>query len=102
MKNLSLVDNNWIERKNPNITPEEQAILEDTGENNKETRKNLIITIRGRTLVPASIENATVAQNIYDQHKIVDSVLIAADISLPDGHGIINCRVNNDHKQVRF
>lgn len=102
MKNLSLIDNNWIEIKNPNITQEEQNILEDESENNQESRQNLLEAIRSRSFEVASTEDATIAQNIYNQYKIADSILIAADLTLPDGHGIINCRVNGEHKQVRF
>jgi hypothetical protein len=102
MKHLLLIDNNWIQRINPNITSEERNILEDTSDNNNEARKILMTSIRNRSSVPASTEDVAIAQGIYDQHKIADSILIAVDIALPDGHGIINCRVNGEHKQVRF
>ena len=102
MKNLSLINDQWTERKNPNITTEERNVLEDKSETNKEARKTLMESIRSRSLVAASTEDAAIAQEIYDQHKITDSVLISVDVTLPDGHGIINCRVNGEHKQMRF
>jgi len=102
MKNLSLINDVWMERKNPKITTEERTVLEDKSENNKEAKKTLVESIRSRSVVAASAEDSATAQNIYNQHKIADSLLIAADISLPDGHGIINCRVDGEHKQIRF
>lgn len=102
MKNLSLVDNVWIERINPNITSEERTILEDKTMPPSEAKKALMENIRSRSSKPSDPSDATAAQAIYDQHKLSDAVLIAADISFPGGHGIINCRVNNEHKQVRF
>lgn len=102
MKNLSLVDNVWIERINPNITNEEKAVLEDNTMPPSEAKKTLMENIKNRSSKPAEVADATAAQAIYDQHKLADSVLIAADISLPGGHGIINCRVSGEHKQIRF
>lgn len=102
MKNLSLINNNWIERIDPNITAEEKVILEDSTIPPSETKKILIENIKARSFKAAEPNDTTVAQIIYDQYKIVDSDLISADISLPDGHGIINCRVSSEHKQIRF
>lgn len=102
MKNLSLVDNNWIERVNPNITPEERIILEDKTMPPNEAKKTLIENIRSRSVKPADADDAAAAQIIYDQHKLANATLIAVDVSLPNGHGIINCRVDGEHKQVRF
>lgn len=102
MKNLTLIDNSWVERKNPNITVEERAVMEDRSENNNEARQTLMEAVRSRSTSPADLDDAQTAQAIYDQHKIAGSNLIAADISLPGGNGIINCRVDGEHKQVRF
>ena len=54
------------------------------------------------SLIDAEREDAAAAQAIYDQHKIEGADLIAADITLPEGTGIINCRLNGEHKQIRF
>jgi DNA-binding response OmpR family regulator len=67
--------------------------------------KNILL-IDGEWKQPAFIaanpEDAATAQALYDQHKIEGADLIAVDIMLPSGSGIINCRVNGDHKQIRF
>lgn len=102
MKNLSLVDNNWIERVNPNITSEERTILEDKTMPPSDAKKALMESIKSRSSKPAESSDASAAQALYDQHKLANATLIAVDITLPNGHGIINCRVDNEHKQIRF
>jgi hypothetical protein len=57
---------------------------------------------RVESLIAADTEDAAAAQALYDQHKIEGADLIAADITLPEGTGIINCRLNGEHKQIRF
>ena len=67
--------------------------------------KNILL-VDGEWKQPAFIavapEEAATAQALYDQHKIEGADLIAADITLPEGTGIINCRLNGEHKQIRF
>lgn len=102
MKNLTLVDNVWLERINPNITPEERVVLEDKTMPPSEAKRALMESIKSRSSKPADPTDAATAQSIYDQHKLADSTLIAVDVTLPNGHGIINCRLNGEHKQIRF
>lgn len=102
MKNLSLINNVWIERINPNITTEERVILENITLSPNNIQIALMENIKTRSSKLADSEDANSAQTIYDQHKLAHSNLISADITLPNGHGIINCRVNNEHKQIRF
>lgn len=102
MKNLSLINNVWIERINPNITSEERIILDDKTMPISEAKKALMESIKARSSKPADPSDSAAAQAIYDQHKLVNATLIAVDVSLPDGHGIINCRVDGEHKQIRF
>jgi hypothetical protein len=101
MKNLTLINNEWKERVNPNTTVEEKIIIENR-EDKSENRKSVIDAIRSRSFIEVSQEESTKAQNIYDANKIENAELISVDISLPDGYGIINCRVNGEHKQIRF
>jgi hypothetical protein len=51
---------------------------------------------------PADAADVAIAQPIYEKHRIEGSYLIACDIRLPEGSGIINCRVDGEHKQIRF
>ena len=95
MKNVSLSgsDTNWIERVAP--TAEQSASLKSA---TPEQRRELLAALRK----PAAAEDAAAAQALYDQHKIAEASLISCGISLPRGTGIINCRVNGEHKQIRF
>lgn len=102
MKNITLIGNEWKERKTPNLTDQERELLRDMSEANHEERKVLMDRIREESLVAVTAEEAAQAQAIYDQHKIEGATLIAADITLPSGTGIINCRVEEEHKQIRF
>lgn len=105
MVNLTLKYNKWKKIINTGITPEEKDILLNKASNDPiriQTAKN----IAERNIIDASEEEASFAQQLYDQHKISDSILIDATISYPDGNGLINCRVgssiNLEHKQIRF
>ena len=103
MKNLTLTATIWNQRIAPTLTVEEKALREAAPtEWNREAKRTLSESIKARSLLAVTTEEAAQAQAIYDAHKLADAVLIAADMTLPDGHGIINCRVGGEHKQVRF
>lgn len=101
MKILTLQNNEWKERVNPNITSEEEAILND--ENSDSEIKNTILNaIDERSYQPISSEEFFQAENLYNENKIQDAELIDVNITIPIGRGIINCRLNGEHKQIRF
>ena len=50
----------------------------------------------------ASEQDAAQAQALYEQHRIEGADLIAVNINLTLNTGIINCRINGEHKQIRF
>lgn len=103
MKNLTLINTTWKQRTTPVLTPEEKALRSAAPtEENREAKRALNESIQTRSLLDVTTEEAATAQTIYDAAKIEGATLIAADMTLPDGHGIINCRVNGEHKQVRF
>jgi hypothetical protein len=102
MKNLTLVNNEWKQRIVVELSVQEQALLFDLDESKREEQQILADRIASESMVTASPEDAIAAQALYDQYKIEGADLIAVDISLPSGSGIINCRVNGEHKQIRF
>jgi hypothetical protein len=90
---LNAASEGWIELVR--LTDEQkQEMLRATPERMLELAKS--------TKQPASSEDAAKAQFAYDRHKVADADLISCDISFPTGAGIINCRVNGKHKQIRF
>jgi hypothetical protein len=102
MKNISLIDGQWKQRVAPQVTKEERDLLNNRDSGSSEAKKALIERIRNESLIAADPADAETAQALYDQHKINGSELIAADILMPDGTGIINCRVDGEHQQIRF
>jgi hypothetical protein len=101
-KQLTLINNEWKQILDPNVTPEEQSVLENSSPENFETIQELVANIRARSITNASPEDSAAAQTIYDQHKIEGVEFIDCHITLPDGYGIINCRFGDEHKQIRF
>jgi hypothetical protein len=101
-KQLTLINGEWKQILDPNVTPEEQAVLENSSPENLEAIEELVASIRVRSITNASAEDSTAAQTIYDQHKIEGAEFIDCHVTLPDGYGLINCRVENEHKQIRF
>jgi CheY-like chemotaxis protein len=102
MRNLSLTNNEWKQRAVVELSEAEQTLILDLSEDKLAEREVLSERIRNESLIDAESEDAAAAQAIYDQHKIEGADLIAADILLPEGTGIINCRLNGEHKQIRF
>ena len=102
MKNLTLINNEWEQNIVVGLSEEDRVLLLDNEESKGDAQRLLTERIAAQSLVLASPNDAAEAQSIYDQHKIEGADLIAAEISLPEGTGIINCRVNMEHKQVRF
>ena len=101
-KQLTLINGQWKQLLDPNVTPEEQAVLENTSPENFETIEELVANIRARSITNASAEDSAATQTIYDQHKRQGAEFIDCHITLPDGYGLINCRVGDEHKQIRF
>jgi len=102
MKNITLQNNKWKERVRLQLTNEEKLLLADRSENNKEEREALTTRLRNQSFADLSKEESDIAQAIYEQNKIDGATLISVDILLPHGSGIINCRVDKEHKQIRF
>jgi hypothetical protein len=101
MKVVTLINNEWKELVNSNMTNQEESFI--LNENNPlEERMELLNNIKQRQYQSISTEEQLVAQNLYDQYRIPNSELINVNIYLPEQRGIINCRVNNEHQQIRF
>ena len=101
-KQLTLINSEWKQILDPNVTPEEQAVLENSSPENLEAIEELVASIRARSITDPSPEDAVAAQTIYSQHKIEGAEFIDCHLTLPDGYGLINCRVGDEHKQIRF
>ena len=101
-KQLTLINGEWKQMLDPNVTSEEQAVLENSSPENLEAIEELVANIRARSITNPSPEDAAATQTIYDQNRIEGAEFIDCHITLPDGYGLINCRFENEHKQIRF
>jgi hypothetical protein len=110
MKNIqSTTEGTWIELASVEFTEAEQTLLISTKEEDLESKAELIAEIKTKREKTLGEEESKVAQTIYLgvkpslQEKDVYE-LIAVNISLDGetGTGIINYRVNEEHKQIRF
>ncbi len=110
MKQLqSTTENSWVELNNIILTDEQMSILYDMSDSNKDKRNSLQDQIKSMRETTALLDDISAAQAIYNKNKptIKNSdvyELISVDVFM-DGTsetGIINCRINKEHIQIRF
>ena len=107
MKNLqSAVENVWIQLKEITLTEEQLAILDS---NNEEAKAILRAEVKDKREVAATQKDAIIAFTKYNEVKPTlkegDTYeLISVNLSIENESvfGILNCRVNGEHKQIRF
>ena len=91
------------------ITEEDYELLASVNEADIVAKTILSETLKANRENPATSEDAAEAQTVYEFHKPVltetDTYqLIAVDLRIEGTYknGIINCRINGDHQQIRF
>jgi hypothetical protein len=97
MKTLSLINGIWKQKVNPNITKQERIQLNSSRKSNI----SLMQDIQERSYVQADPLDIQIAESLFNQYKIENAEFISADIHLPL-NGVLNYRVDNNHKQIRF
>ena len=111
MKNYqSTTEGSWIELLKVELTDEQKALLTSTDEADRDAQKQLREQIKaekeGKVEEAKATELTTFYQGIKPELKEEDTYqLISADLSEKQEGvftGILNCRVNREHKQVRF
>lgn len=100
MTHLMLVGGEWFERINPELTPEQTQALRDPSKG--DAHREAVAAFRERSRRAASEADAAAAQSLYARHSLADATLISAEVTLPSGSGIVNCRVAGKHRQIRF
>jgi hypothetical protein len=98
MKNLSSqVEGVWIESLQAS-----EAQIETLQNGTNEEKKAVITALKG---TPSNADIAK-ANEVYNLHKPQDDnySLIACDLTIQgeEVSGIINCRINGEHQQIRF
>jgi len=111
MKNYqSTTEGSWIELLKVELTDEQKALLTSTDEANidaqKELREQIKAEKEGQVEEAKSTELNTFYQGIKPELEEKNTYqLISADLSEKEEGvftGILNCRVNGVHKQIRF
>ena len=110
MKNFqSTTEGNWVELKPVQLTEEQRTLLMSTDEADREAQASLVewikseregeVTAKKKKELTAFYETKKPELKKDDTYK-----LISIDLSEKEGvfSGILNCRVNGEHKQVRF
>lgn len=109
MKNLqSIEEGKWVELVSTPLTEEQIALLSSKKSEDKQAKEALIAEIQGKGTKAASKADAAVAKAKYEEVKPTLEEgetyhFIAMDILLGESaSGILNFRINGEHKQIRF
>jgi len=110
MKHIqSTLEGSWIELLPVSLTEEQETLIRSTHAADKEAQAQLILSINSQREAELSSEEIEIAQNQYllNKPELKEGdvyQLIAVDITLNEMmvSGIINCRINGEHKQIRF
>jgi len=105
----STTENVWVEIKKVELTQEEIELQRSTSETDREAKKVLMERIRIEKFGVVTEEDTILAKATYDsiKPKLKESdtyQLISANFTIDNGgvKGILNCRVNDTHIQVRI
>ena len=110
MKHIqSTTEGTWIELIKATITEEQQTLIKSTDISDNAAKETLLLQIKSNSEVALASEDKVIAEAIYTANKPVleegDTYqLISVNMTLDEGaaRGIINCRINGEHKQIRF
>lgn len=106
MKHLqSTTEGTWIEVKQVELTDEQKTLLRSRNENDLEAKKTLLAELKTLREVAAKAADVKLAKAKYDKVKPTlkeTDVYQLISIDIYDESGILNCRVNGEHQQIRF
>lgn len=110
MKNLqSTIEGTWVEIKPVTLTEEQQTLMMSSETSDLEAKTALMAEIKSRREVAPKKADKTLAVAKYAEikPKLAENdafELIAMDVVVSEAalSGILNYRVNNEHKQIRF
>lgn len=109
MKNYkSTIEGTWVEILKVELTEEQKALMSSTNKEDREAKIALAQSIKAQREAQLPEDKAAELVSFYNTIKPVLKEtdvyqLISADISEVDAFkGILNCRVNGEHIQIRF
>jgi hypothetical protein len=104
----STTEETWVELLQVTLTEEQKALLTSTNEEDNEAKLALVNTLKAQR--EAAVD-ANKAQELISFYNTVKPELEETDVyqlisvDLTEANpftGILNCRVNGEHKQIRF
>ena len=104
----SITENEWFKINNLNLTKSENELLKSTNEEDRVAKEELINSINVKRKTALTKTESKIYVNLYNKIKPTLTEtdiyqLISCDITLVDKlSGILNCRINGEHKQIRF
>lgn len=105
----STTEGQWIHRKSLNLTDEQKTLIGSNDPADMESKRTLMVELQSQMNEPATSELAAIAEAKYMENKPVlepDQTYQLIDVGMNiDGQvasGIINCRIDGEHKQYRF
>jgi hypothetical protein len=110
MKNFqSTIEGTWIEILPVELTEEQQILVTSTKEEDKEAQQILIENIKSQRELSVGKTKSSTLSSFYNgikpELKEKDTYqLISINLTEKEDKftGILNCRVNGEHKQIRF
>ena len=104
----SKIEGTWKEIIQVTLTEEQENFIKSSKVSNKE-KKSFMLEINSQTEIELSSEDQLIAETTYlankpELKKDDTYELIEIDMTLENGltRGILNCRINGEHKQIRF
>ena len=104
----STIEKQWVKVNNVELTETEKTLLKSTNEDDKDAKNELLATIKSKRFTNLTATKSKEFVDLYDSIKptLKDTdvyQLISCDISKTDKlSSILNCRINGEHKQIRF
>lgn len=104
----STTEGTWVELLQVTLTEEQKALLISTNEEDKEAKLTLVNTLKSQREGAVSKDKLKDLISFYNEVKPVFKEtdvyqLISADLTEANPFtGILNFRVNGEHKQIRF
>jgi len=104
----SNIEGAWVEILKVELTEEQKSVLMSNNDNDKEAKNDLLQSLKTQREVAVSENKIQELVNFYNtikpELKETDVYqLISADLSEANPFsGILNCRVNGEHLQIRL
>jgi hypothetical protein len=104
----STIEGKWVKINNVETTETEQELLRSTKEEDKVAKAELVETIKSKRFTTLTATKSKEFVDLYNSIKPAlqetdEYQLISIDVCKTDRlSGILNCRINGEHKQIRF